>query len=81
MQKIVNCNLFKNLKLGIDPRVFTSEQINRSFLKFNSVKILDSNLIDQIFNKYSYKSKPFYSLPKKVVGESFQQKLTKLQKY
>ena len=80
LQKIVNCNLFKNLKLGIDPRVFTSEQINRFFLKFNSVKILDSNLIDQIFNKYSYKSKPFYSLPKKVVGESFQQKINKVTK-
>ena len=80
LQKIVNCNLFKNLKLGIDPRVFTSEQINRFFLKFNSVKILDSNLIDQIFNKYSYKSKPFYSLPKKVVGECFQQKINKVTK-
>ena len=80
LQKIVNCNLFKNLKLGIDPRVFTSEQINRFFLKFNSVKILDSNLIDQIFNKYSCKSKPFYSLPKKVVGESFQQKINKVTK-
>ena len=80
LQKIVNCNLFKNLKLGIDPRVFTSEQINRFFLKFNSVKILDSNLIDQIFNKYSCKSKPFYSLPKKIVGESFQQKINKVTK-
>ncbi len=80
LQKIVNCNLFKNLKLGIDPRVFTSEQINRFFLKFNSVKILDSNLIDQIFNKYSFKSKPFYSLPKKIVGESFQQKINKVTK-
>ena len=80
LQKIVNCNLFKNLKLGIDPRVFTSEQINRFFLKFNSVKILDSNLIDQIFNKYSYKSKPFYSLPKKVVGESFQERINKVTK-
>ena len=80
LQKIINCNLFKNLKLGIDPRVFTSEQINKFFLRFNSVKILHSNLVDQIFNKYSYKSKPFYSLPKEVVGESFQQKINKITK-
>ena len=80
LQKIINCSLFKNLKLGIDPKLFTSKQINKFFLKFNNVKLLDSNLIDQIFNKYSYRSKPFYSLQNKVIGESVKQKINKVSK-
>ena len=31
--KIINCNLFKNLTLGIDPKLFTSAQIENFFLK------------------------------------------------
>ena len=31
-EKIINCNLFKNLKLGIDPKLFTHHQINNYFL-------------------------------------------------
>ena len=34
-QKILNCNLFKNLSLGIDPKLFTSQQINKFFYKYN----------------------------------------------
>jgi len=80
LQKIINCSLFKKLKLGIDPKLFTSKQINKFFLKFNNVKLLNSNLIDQIFNKYSYRSKPFYSLQNKVIGESVKQKISKVSK-
>ena len=32
-EKIINCNLFKNLKLGLDPKLFTHEQIQKYFLK------------------------------------------------
>ena len=32
-EKIINCNLFKNLTLGIDPKLFTYEQIKKYFLK------------------------------------------------
>ena len=80
LKKIINCSLFKKLKLGIDPKLFTSKQINKFFLKFNNVKLLNSNLIDQIFNKYSYRSKPFYSLQNKVIGESVKQKISKVSK-
>ena len=34
-KKIINCNLFKNLKLGLDPKLFTQEQIKKYFLKHN----------------------------------------------
>ena len=32
-QKLINCNLFRNLTLGIDPKLFTSNQIKNYFLK------------------------------------------------
>ena len=31
-KKIINCNLFKKLNLGIDPKLFTSSQIKKFFL-------------------------------------------------
>ena len=47
-EKIINCNLFKNLKLGLDPKLFTYQQIKKFFLKHNKVKFLSNNLIDEI---------------------------------
>ena len=44
-EKLVNCNLFKNLKLGIDPKLFTYQQIKKFFLKNNEVKFIKKNLI------------------------------------
>ena len=32
-QRILNCNLFKNLSLGIDPKIFTSDQVKKFFHK------------------------------------------------
>ena len=79
--KIVNCNLFKNLTLGIDPKVFTSEQIKNFFIKYNDIKIIKSNLIDQIYQNKSNSIKPFFSLKDNVVGESFKKKIIKIKKY
>tara|TARA_A100000164_G_scaffold350529_1_gene354463 strand:- start:394 stop:2091 length:1698 start_codon:yes stop_codon:yes gene_type:complete len=70
LDKINNCRLFKNQVLGLDPKLFTSKQIKKFFLKYNKVKEISSNLIDSIYNKRQYKSKPFFSLNKKIVGES-----------
>ena len=47
-EKLNNCNLFKNLKLGIDPKLFTYQQIKKFFLKNNRVKFINKNLIDEI---------------------------------
>ena len=58
--KIINCNLFKNLTLGFDPQMFTSEQIKKFFNKYNNVKIIEPNLIDQIFKKEKRYIKPFF---------------------
>ena len=48
-KEIINTKLFKNLNLGIDPKLFTSDQIKRFFLKNNRVTIISENLIDNIF--------------------------------
>ena len=52
-EKIVNCNLFRNLKLGIDPKLFTYQQIKKFFLKNNKIKFITKNLIDEIEQKKS----------------------------
>ena len=62
--------MFKNLTLGLDPKLFTSNQINNFFLRYNKIKVIKTNLIDDIFNNYRIKSKPFFSLSKKITGES-----------
>src|SRR6056300_1257817 len=46
--KIINCNLFKNLTLGIDSKLLTSTQVKNYFSKYNKIKIIDNNLIDKI---------------------------------
>ena len=76
-KKIVNCNLFKNLTLGINPKLFTSEQIKRYFLKNNKIKIINLDLIQKISQKKIKKTKPFFSLSKNIVGEASSSKIKK----
>ena len=47
-EKLINCNLFKNLTLGIDPNLFTNTQVKNYFLKNNHIKHIHKNLIDEI---------------------------------
>ena len=79
--KIINCNLFKNLTLGVDPKIFTSQQIKRYFSKHNKVKIIKENLIDQVYKEKSFFHKPFFSIEDNIVGESYEAKLLKIKKY
>ena len=59
-EKIINCNLFKNLTLGIDPKLFTYDQINRFFNKNNKIKFINKNLVDEIKNKKISNNMPFF---------------------
>ncbi len=79
--KIINCNLFKNLTIGFDPKFFTSIQIKKFFHKNNKVKSIELNLIDLIHKKKVKSSKPFFSLKNKIVGENYKNKITKIRKY
>ena len=80
-EKIINCNLFKNLKLGLDPKLFTLQQIKNYFLKNNKIKFLSNNLIDEIKNQKVIKSSPFFSLKYEIVGESSKSKINKIVNY
>ncbi len=80
-EKLINCKLFKNLVLGIDPKLFTSSQIKNYFLKNNKIKHINNNLIDEIKKQKNSNTIPFYSLNKKVVGESSESKINKISKY
>ena len=80
-EKIINCNLFKKLKLGIDPKLFTYMQVKKFFLKNNKVKFINDNLIDQIEKQKIKDSFPFFSLKKDVVGETTNSKLNKISNY
>ena len=80
-EKIMNCNLFKNLKLGFDPKLFTHQQINNYFLKNNKIKFLSNNLIDEIKKQKVLKSAPFFSLKDEIVGENNKSKINKIINY
>ena len=74
IHKSLPYKIFKNIKLGFDPKLFTSAQLNLYFR--NKVKLLaiEENLIKYPLkkkNKISY----FYSLPEKVVGKSHLKKI------
>ena len=80
-EKIFNCNLFKNLKLGLDPKLFTNKQIKNYFLKYNKVKFLPNNLIDEIKTEKIEDNIPFFSLKDKIVGENIKSKINKIIDY
>ena len=79
-KKVYNSNLLNNLKLGIDPKLFTSAQIKNFFSKSNEIKNIQKNLINDV-NKKKFEYKPFYSLDTNVVGESYKSKIKKISKH
>ena len=80
-QKIINCNLFKNITLGIDPKLFTSKQIKNFFYKNNKIKKINTNLIDILSNKFKPKFKSFFSLKNEIVGETHLSKIKKVSSF
>ena len=80
-EKLINCNLFKNLTLGIDPKLFTNNQIKSYFLKYNKIKHINNNLIDEIKKHKNEKIIPFFSLNNNIVGESTNSKINKISNY
>ena len=80
-EKLINCNLFKNLTLGIDPKLFTSNQVKNYFLKHNKIKYINNNLIDEMKKQKNIFSIPFFSLNKNIVGENVNSKINKISNY
>ena len=73
-------NIIKNLNLGYDPKLFTSVNLNNYFLNNNLISI-NNNLIDQLFKFKEKNTRPFYSLNKKIVGETHQSKISKISNF
>ena len=63
-EKIINCDLFKGLILGVDPKLITYDQAKKFFLKKNKVKFIDNNLIDKIESQKIKDNFPFFTLNK-----------------
>ena len=80
-EKILNCKIFKNLTIGLDPKIFTSNQIKKFFLKNNKIKKINQNLVDLVIKKNQLKSKRFFSLKTKEVGQSHSVKIKKITKF
>ena len=80
-EKIINCNLFKNLRLGLDPKLFTHQQIKNYFLKHNQIKFISNNLIDEIKTQKVVNNVPFFSLKDEIIGENSKSKINKIVNY
>ena len=80
-ERIFNSGLLKNLNLGIDPKLFTTNQIKKYFLNRNKIKYIKDNLVDEITKKKKNYNKPFFSLKEDIVGESHQSKINRISKY
>jgi Xaa-Pro aminopeptidase len=68
-EKIFDFKEIKNLTIGLDPALFTSEQIKKIFFRKN-IKIIKENLIDRIIKYKKSKINKFYPLDKQITGQS-----------
>jgi len=74
-------SIIKKCKLGFDPHLFTSTKLKNYFLNNITLVAIDKNLIDKIFKNKLKKTKSFFSLPKKITGESHQSKIKKVRNF
>ena len=70
--------IIKNCKLGFDPLLFTLKKLKYYFSSNITLVSIHGNLIDEIYKNKTKKTKPFFSLPKNITGESHQSKIDKI---
>jgi Xaa-Pro aminopeptidase len=70
----------KKLKIGFDPKLFTTKTLNIFFGKTNCKYIpLNNNLIDEFWKRRKTKGEnKFFKLPSSSVGESYKSKINKV---
>jgi Xaa-Pro aminopeptidase len=71
-------NIIRNCKLGFDPLLFTSTKLKHYFLSSIKLISINENQIDKIYKNKTKETKPFFSIPKNIVGESHQSKIEKI---
>ena len=77
IHKFLPHKIIKNLTLGFDPSLLTRKQLNAYCGNSLTLKQIDKNLIDEIYKEKISKTKTFFSLNNKVVGETFKSKINK----
>ena len=80
IHKLLPYKIINNLKLGFDPNLFTERQLKIYFKNTSTLVPLSKNLIDQINKKRDAQNKPFFSINKKIAGESHASKINKVLK-
>ena len=78
IHKILPHKILKNLRLGFDPSLHTKKQLKVYFGKTSILKAVSNNLIDEIQQEKTKKTKKFFSLNSKVAGESYKSKINKI---
>jgi len=78
IHKNLPSSIIKNCKLGFDPHLFTSSKLKYYFSNDITLVSIDKNLVDRIYKKKLKKTKSFFSLPKKITGESHQSKIKRV---
>ena len=80
IHKFLPHNIIKKLTLGFDPNLFTKKQLIKYFGNSLRLKPVYKNLIDEIYQFKTPKSKPFYSLDSRVIGQNHMSKINKISK-
>ena len=80
IHKTLPSKLTNNLRIGFDPSLFTKKKLNTLFNNKTNLIPINKNLIDEIYLEKLPKTKPFFSLDDKIVGENFKSKKNKVVK-
>jgi len=78
IHKFLPHKILKNLTLGFDPSLLTRKQLYGYFGKSLTLKQINNNLVDEIYNNKNTKTKKFFSLQSKITGENFKSKINKI---
>ena len=73
--------IFGDIRLGLDPKIFTRKTIKNLFSKKTKISEIEDNLVDKVINKKTIKNKEFFTLSKSVTGETKNSKINKVVKF
>jgi Xaa-Pro aminopeptidase len=81
IHKQLPSKIIKNCTLGYDPKLFTTQRLEHYFSDNIKLSPINTNLIDLIHKQKNFKTKPFFSIDKDIVGESHKSKIKKIENF